>query len=309
MTDNKSRTHQAQKNEDYLSKALCLNGQVRIYAVRTTRVAEECRKRHDLWPVASAALGRTLSVGTMMGAMLKGQEKLTIQVQGGGPLGQVVVDANADGEVRGFVGNPHVHFPLNEHGKLDVGRAVGTSGNIYVTKHLGVGEPYRGSSPIVNGEIGEDFTYYFAQSEQTPSAVGVGVLVNPDNTVKASGGYILQLMPEVEDEVITDLESHLHQLPPVSKMVDEGYTPENIIEAIFPGEHIRWLGKTPVTFSCSCSVDRVRQTLISLGKEEIESIIQQEGKAQVECHFCHERYELGRDELKELVAEINGNHR
>jgi molecular chaperone Hsp33 len=297
MTD-----HQVEK--DYLVKALCLGGKVRIYAVKTTDLVDECQKRHDTWAATTAALGRTLSVGAMMGAMLKGDEKLTIRVQGGGPIGKILVDTNSHGEVRGYVDHPHINFPLNEEGKLDVGIAVGKEGSIFVTKDLGMREPYQGSSQLISGEIGEDFTVYFAQSEQTPSAVSVGVMVNPDHTVKASGGYIIQLLPGVSDDFITKLENKLGSIPPVSTMVDLGFSPEQMIEAVFGDEDIQWLENMPINFSCHCSEERVKQTLISLGEEQLQQIIDEDGKAEVHCHFCNSNYHLTQSELEQLVKEI-----
>jgi molecular chaperone Hsp33 len=306
MKENNDQEYHQNKdqNEDYLVKALCLGGKVRIYAVRTTQLVAECQTRHDTWAATTAALGRTLSVGAMMGAMLKGNEKLTIRVQGGGPIGKILVDANGRGEVRGYVDHPHINFPLNEEGKLDVGKAVGKEGFIYVTKDLGMKEPYQGSSSIVSGEIGEDFTVYFAQSEQTPSAVAVGVMVNPDHTVKASGGYIIQLLPGVTDEFITNLEKRLGSIPPVSTMVDLGFTPEKMIETVFVDEDIQWLDRMPITYTCHCSEERVKQTLISLGLEQLQQIIDEDGEAEVNCHFCNSSYHLSQPQLEQLTKEI-----
>jgi molecular chaperone Hsp33 len=295
------KTHQT--SEDYLVKALVLDGLVRVYAVRSTLLAEEGRRRHDTWPTATAALGRTLSVGVMMGAMLKGEEKLSIRISGGGPLGHIIVDANAKGEVRGYVSRPHVHLPLNAKGKLDVGGAVGNQGVLSITRDLGLREPYHGSSPLVSGEIGDDFSYYFSQSEQTPSAVGVGVLVHPDGSVKASGGYIIQLMPGVDDSFISQLEQRLKEIPSVSAMVDDGYAPEDMICALFPAVEIKWLEQLPVRFACQCSIDRVKNVLISLGKEELKRLIDEQGQAEVTCHFCGERYVLPRSELEVIIAD------
>ena len=270
-------------------------------------MVEESRRRHDTWPTATAALGRTLSVGTMMGAMLKGDGKLTIRISGGGPLGHMVVDANAKGEVRGYVAHPHVHLPLNEQGKLDVGRAVGKDGLLHVTRDLGLREPYHGSSPLISGEIGDDFSYYFAQSEQTPSVVGVGVLVNPDGSVRASGGYIVQLMPGVDDQFISELEQRLKEIPSVSRMVDEGATPEEMITTLFSGHPVRFLEKLKVRYACPCSKERVKGILVSLGKKELKGLIEEQGQAEVTCHFCGERYVLDRGELEQLLQEATSN--
>lgn len=293
------------REKDYLVKALALDGQVRVYAVSTTNLVEEARERHDTWATASAALGRTLSIGVMMGAMLKGEEKLTIQIKGGGPLGSIIVDANSKGEVRGYVQNPHVDLPLNQQGKLDVGGAVGRDGLIMVSKDLGLKEMYHGSSRIVSGEIAEDFTLYFAQSEQTPSAVAAGVMVYPDHRIKASGGYIIQLLPGVADSFISELEQRLTEVPSVSSMVDQGYSPEEMITTILPNEDIEWLETLPVRFSCSCSPERVKETLISLGKSELEQILEEDGQAEVNCHFCNQTYRLDQEELRQMVLKAN----
>jgi molecular chaperone Hsp33 len=292
-------------NEDYLVKALCLEDKVRIYACRTTMAVSEAQQRHDTWATATAALGRTLTVGAMMGAMVKGNEKVTLQVRGDGPLGKLIVDAQANGVVRGYVDHPHVNLPLNEQGKLDVGRAVGQAGEIVVTKDLNLKEPYVGRSPLVNGEIGDDFTLYFAQSEQTPSAVAVGVMVNSDHTVKASGGYMLQLMPGVPDVFISQLEERLQTVMPVSRMVDLGYTPEQMIETVLEGTPIHWLSKQAITYQCTCSIERVEQTLISLGQEELQAMIKEDGKAEVSCQFCRAKYFFTQSDLEALLQQTS----
>lgn len=288
---------------DYLVKALGYNGQVRAYAVSTTDTVCEAQRRHNTWPTASAALGRAVTAGVMMGAMLKGDEKLTIKIEGGGPIGAILVDSNAKGEVRGYVTNPQVHFELNEDGKLDVRRAVGTDGMLTIVKDIGLRDYFTGQVPIVSGELGEDFTYYFAVSEQIPSSVGVGVLVNPDNTIQSAGGFIIQLMPGTEDETITEIENHLQTIPPVSKMVQMGLTPEEILEQLLGENHVQILEKMPVAFECQCSRERIANALISLGKAEIEDMIKTEGKAEAQCHFCNEKYHFSKEDLEELEAE------
>jgi molecular chaperone Hsp33 len=281
--------------KDELIRATALDGKVRAFAIRSTELVEEARRRHDTWPTASAALGRTITAAAMMGAMLKGNEKLTTQIKGNGPLGQVVADANANGEVRGYVDNPHVHLPPNALGKLDVAGAVGTEGFLYVIKDVGMKEPYRGSVPIVSGELGDDFTYYFYKSEQTPSAVGLGVLVNPDNSIQAAGGFIVQLLPGMSDEEITELEKKLASLPSVTDMVKEGETPEQILNRLL--SDVKVLEKTDVRFQCTCSKDRLESVLISLGIEEIAGIRIEQGEAEVICHFCNEKYLFSEQEL------------
>jgi len=288
---------------DYMIRAIGFDGHVRAFAARTTQIVEEIRRRHDMWNTATAAAGRTLTCTLMMGAMLKGDESLSVKVKGGGPIGQIVAEANAHGEGRAYVTNPHVHFELNDQGKLDVRRAVGTEGFLYVIKDLGLREPYQGSSPIVSGEIGEDFTYYFVTSEQTPSAVGVGVLVNPeDRSVLAAGGFILQLMPNTPDEVIAKIEERVAALPQVSRMIGEGLTPEQILERVLDNPKV--LSRTDIQFTCTCSEEKVSRVLVSLGREEMESMIQEQGEAEVHCHFCNQRYHYSKSELEELLKQI-----
>jgi molecular chaperone Hsp33 len=289
--------------KDYLVKALGYNGQVRAYAVSTTETVGEAQRRHYTWPTASAALGRSMTAGLMMGAMLKGEDKLTIKVEGGGPIGVILVDSNAKGEVRGYVTNPQTHFDLNEQGKLDVRRAVGTEGTLTVVKDLGLRDYFTGQVPLVSGELGEDFTYYFVTSEQIPSSVGVGVLVNPDNSILAAGGFIIQLMPGTEDKTITQIEERLSKIPPISKMIQEGLTPEEVLEQVLGEGNVKILEKMPVGFKCQCSRERIGNALISLGKAEIRDIIEKEGHAEAQCHFCNEKYQFSKEELEELEKE------
>lgn len=284
---------------DYLIRGTALEGRVRAMAVLTTSITEELRRRHRTTPTATAALGRTAAAGLMMGAMLKGEEKLTIQVNGGGPIGKIVVDANAKGEVRGYVDNPEVDLPLNAVGKLDVAGAVGTDGFLYITKDLGLKEPYRGSVPIISGELAEDFTYYFAKSEQTPSAVALGVLVDVDYTVKASGGFIIQLLPGLTDHEIEEIEQMLSRISPITTLLDSGKTLEQILQHVLPT--FQKMDQMPVVFQCKCSRDRVENTLISLGKSELKEILEEDGFAEVVCHFCNETYRYGEDDLQRMI--------
>lgn len=286
--------------QDYIVRASAFGGEVRAFAVNTTGVMREIQSRLGTWPTASAALGRTISAGAMMGAMLKGDERLTIQIRGGGPIGQIVVDANAKGEVRGYVTHPHVDFPLNEKGKLDVARAVGTNGNLYVIKDLGMKEPYRGSSPIVSGEIAEDFTYYFAKSEQTPSAVGLGVLVDRDHTILAAGGFIVQLLPGTSDDTIAALEKRLAEIRPVSAMIQEGATPEELLQEVL-GEKPQILARMETRFHCGCSLERARNALVSLGKEELRDMLEKGESPEITCHFCKETYRVPLEEIRSLL--------
>ncbi|GIP14280.1 MAG: Hsp33 family molecular chaperone HslO [Paenibacillus macerans] len=289
------------EKQDRLIRGIALDGKVRAFAVRTTRLVEELRRRHDTYPTATAAFGRTLTAGAMMGAMLKGEEKLTIQVKGDGPIGPIVVDANAKGEVRGYVKNPHVHLPSNSQGKLDVRGVVGTTGFINVTKDLGLKEPYRGSVPLISGELGEDFTYYFAVSEQTPSAVGLGVLVDVDNSVIVAGGFIIQLLPGLTDREIDAIEQAVGQLPPVTTLLDEGLELEEMLLRLVPDFKV--LEEMDIVFSCSCSRERVESTLISLGKNELTELRDEGKDAEVVCDFCNEVYNFTPQDLENLIAQ------
>lgn len=285
---------------DYLVRALGFNDEIRVMAVDTTHLVEEARKRHDCWPTAAAALGRTLTVATMMGSQLKGQEKITIRIHGNGPIGSIVVDADSEGTVRGYVSNPQVHFQYNS-GKLNVGMAVGTDGQLSVTKDLGLKDYFTGQVPLQTGEIGDDFTYYFTVSEQIPSAVGVGVLVEPDNSVRAAGGFLIQVLPGTTDETLTKLEKALQGIKPVSTMIDEGYTPEKIIEAIFGPEH-RLLDDHTVKFECHCSKEKFESGIISLGEAEIQAMIDEDKGAEAVCHFCMNRYQFTACDLEGLKS-------
>ncbi len=286
--------------KDYLVKALGYNGQVRAYAVTTTETVGEAQQNHQTWPTASAALGRTLTVGLMLGAMLKGDEKLTIKIEGGGQLGAILVDANAKGEVRGYVTNPQTHIDLNKRGKLDVSGVVGKEGMLTIVKDIGMKDYFTSQVPLVSGEIGEDFTYYLATSEQVPSSVGVGVLVNPDNSIKAAGGFIIQMLPGATEETINNIEERLKVIAPISTMIQQGLTPEEVMEHILGKENMQIIEKMDVRFQCPCSRERISDTLISLGKDEIKDIIETEGKAEAQCHFCNEKYHFSKEELNEL---------
>ncbi|QYK64976.1 Hsp33 family molecular chaperone HslO [Paenibacillus sp. S02] len=288
-----------ENKQDRLIRGTAMDGRVRAFAVRTTQLVEELRRRHDTYPTATAALGRTLTAGAIMGSMLKGKERLTIQVKGDGPIGQIIVDANAVGEVRGYVTEPHVHLPSNSMGKLDVAGAVGTEGFIHIIKDLGLKEPYRGSTPIISGELGEDFTYYFAKSEQTPSAVGLGVLVDTDNSVIVAGGFIIQLLPGLNDDEITAIENAVSSIPPVTALLDQGLELDEMLRWMLPD--VRILDELDIHFQCECSRERVEKTLISLGESELEQLIEEDGQAEVVCHFCNEAYQFNKDELQNLL--------
>ncbi|GGE54153.1 33 kDa chaperonin [Pullulanibacillus camelliae] len=290
--------------KDYLVKALAYDGNIRVQAIRTTNMVGEAQRRHNVWPTASAALGRTMTATTMLAAQLKGEDKMTVTIEGGGPIGAIIVDANAKGETRGYLSNPHVHFDLNKWGKLDVARAVGTEGYLSVIKDLGLKENFTGRVPLVSGEIGDDFTYYLAHSEQVPSAVGVGVLVNPDNSIKAAGGFLIQLLPGVSDEVITKVEKRLSEISTVSQMIDQGLSPEEMLIAIFGESDVKFLDEGDVKFQCRCSREAISNAIVMLGKEEIEKMITEDKGAEATCHFCNETYKFSEDELKELYQSL-----
>jgi molecular chaperone Hsp33 len=285
--------------KDELVRGTAWNGAIRVFAARTTNLAGELQRRHDTFPTATAALGRAATAGAMIGVMLKDNGKLTIQVKGDGPLGQIVIDANADAEVRGYVDNPHVHLPSNDQGKLDVAGAVGRTGYLHVIKDLGMREPYRGSVPIISGELAEDFTLYFAESEQTPSAVGLGVLVDTDNSVIHAGGFIVQIMPGLSDSQLDRLERAVASMPHVTALLDQGETPEGILKFLV-GDDLTIHETVEPIFKCKCSRERIEQTLATLGTADMRSIIDEDGEAEVHCHFCNEKYVFDREELEAI---------
>lgn len=280
---------------DYLVKAVAYQNQVRAYAVNSTTTVAEAQRRHAAWPTAADALGRSITAGVILGAMLKGEEKLSVKINGGGPLGTIIVDSNAKGEVRGYVSNPQTDFEMNE-----VGKAVGTNGLLTVSKDVGLMHPFVGQIPLISGEIGEDYTSYLSKSEQTASAVRVGVLVNSDYTVKAAGGFIIQLMPGADEDVMTIIEERVKVIAPLSSMIEEGTTPEQILEHILGSENVTVLESMPVQFQCQCSMDRISNAIISLGSEEIQDMIQTDGHAEANCHFCNETYHFDTEHLEAL---------
>ncbi|MDT3960532.1 Hsp33 family molecular chaperone HslO [Staphylococcus kloosii] len=287
--------------KDYIVKALAFDGQIRAYSALTTKTVQEAQTRHYTWPTASAALGRTMTATVMMGAMLKGDQKLTVTLDGQGPVGKVIADADAKGNVRGYVTNPQTHFPLNDIGKLDVSRAVGTNGSLTVVKDVGMKDYFSGSSPVVSGEVGDDFTYYFAKSEQVPSSVGLGVLVNPDNSIKASGGFIIQVMPGATDETITKLEDAINNMTPVSKLIDQGLSPEALLYEVLGESNVQILEELPTQFECNCGHDKFLNAIKGLGEAEINSMIEEDHGAEAECHFCRSKYEYSEEELQALI--------
>ena len=286
---------------DYIVRATAAEGQIRAFAATTKEMAETARKAHDCSPVATAALGRLLTAGAMMGVMMKGdKDVLTLQIKGGGPIGGLTVTADSHGNVKGYAEDPQVMLPANLAGKLDVGGAVGP-GILYVIKDLGMKEPYVGQTELQTGEIAEDLTYYFAASEQVPSSVGLGVLMEKNNTVKQAGGFIIQLMPFTDEKVIEALEAKIAQVRPVTAMLDDGMTPEQILEELL-GELGLEINETlPAQFHCGCSKERVSKALVSVGAKELQSLIDDGKEIEVNCHFCNTNYSFSVDELKELL--------
>jgi len=280
----------------------------RAYAVSATAMVSEAQQRHDTWSAASAALGRSL-VGTLLlaSSVLKGDEKLTVKINGNGPVGGIVVDGNANGTVKGYLQHPHVHLPLNDQHKIDVRAAVGSEGFLAVTKDQGVGDPFTGQVPLVSGELGEDFTYYLAQSEQIPSAVGLSVFVNEDNSIGVAGGFLVQVLPNATDEAIDSLETKLKDMPLVSKLLRDGKTPEDILALLFDGD-VKVLDKMPVKFECDCSKERFADSLAALPKAEVQAMIDEDHGATAVCHFCGNEYHFSEADLKAVLAHAHGQH-
>jgi len=285
--------------KDEIIRGTAWDGGLRVFAARTTALVSELQCRQDTLPTATAALGRTATAAAMMGLMLKGTEKLTVQVKGDGPIGQIVVDANAEGHVRGYVDHPHVHLPSNSEGKLDVAGVVGRTGQLHVTKDLGLKDPYRGSVPIISGELAEDFTLYFAESEQTPSAVGLGVLVDTDNSVLHAGGFVVQVMPGLPEERLARLEQAIAAMPHVTALLDQGETPEGLLRFLVGDDFTIHQTIEPV-FQCYCNRERFERALLTIGKSELRSLIDEDGQAETQCHFCNEKYLFDREELEAL---------
>ncbi|MBR3683936.1 MAG: Hsp33 family molecular chaperone HslO [Lachnospiraceae bacterium] len=285
---------------DYIVRATAANAQIRAFAATTKEMVEYARSIHNTSPVASAGLGRLLTAGAMMGSMLKGEKDLlTLQIKGEGPMRGITVTADSSANVKGYVLVPQVMLPPNAMGKLDVGGAVGP-GMLSVIKDMGLKEPYVGQIELQTGEIADDLTYYFAVSEQVPSTVGLGVLMNKDNTVSCAGGFIIQLMPFAEDELITKLEEKLSTVTSVTGMLSKGMTPEMILEELLGEFGLEILDKIPTCFTCNCSKQKVEKVLISLGKEELEDIIKDDKGVDLNCQFCNTDYHFDTEELKRL---------
>lgn len=286
--------------QDHIVKGVAL-GSVRIFAAVTTNLVDEARRRHDCYPVAAAALGRTMTGALLLAADLKTEERITLRLAGDGPLQEVIADAAGDGTVRGLVKKPQVDLPLRG-GKLDVAAAVG-KGNLQVTRFTGLKQPFTGNAALVSGEIAEDITHYLYTSEQTLSSVALGVLVNPDMSVAAAGGFFIQVLPDAADGVIDMVEKNLAALPPVSTMVKDGLDATEMIAKVFAGIEYTIQPEQELAFRCTCNRDKVKNMLISLGREELEDMAQKE-ESEIICHFCNEAYLFDGVELKEIIAAI-----
>ena len=287
--------------KDYIVRATAADDQIRAFAITSRGLVEEARTRHNTSPVATAALGRLLSAGAMMGAMMKGdQDLLTLQIKCSGPIQGLTVTADAKGNVKGFVENPEVMLPPNSKGKLDVGGALDL-GILTVIKDMGLKEPYSGQTELKTGEIAEDLTYYFANSEQVPSSVGLGVLMDKDNTVRQAGGFIIQLMPFTDEKVIDALEKKLSSVKSVTSMLDAGMTPEDILQELLGEFGVEITEKTETRFACNCSKERMEKALISIGRKELNEMIQEGKPIEMNCHFCNKHYPVTVEELKGLL--------
>ena len=291
--------------EDKITNFLAYEGRIAITCIKTTSMVEEARKTHDLSPVATAALGRVLTITALMANEMKGKEdKITVQIKGNGPIGTILAVANNVPEVKGYVQNPYVDLPLNEFGKLDVGGAVGQDGYIHVIKDIGLKEPYIGISNLTSGEIADDFTNYFVNSEQRQAAVSLGVLVDK-NGVREAGGYLITPMPDATEEDISNVEKGIFEAGAISKMLDEKLSLIDIAKKVTKDKNIKVIEdcKVPV-YKCDCSKEKMKTALISIGKKEIEDIIKEDGKAELVCHFCNKKYDFNKEELEEIKRKI-----
>lgn len=286
--------------KDILVKAIALNGKVRMYANRTTALCEQARLQHDLWPTSQAALGRIMSIGSMMAGMLKNEDdKITIQINGNGPIGTCMVECKQNGDVKGFVGDNEIYLKYNDNNKLAVGLAVGTDGYLKVTRSLGMKVDFTGQVALQTGEIGDDFAYYFTVSEQTPSAVSVGVLVDTDYSCLAAGGLLIQIMPDATEEDVAKVEEAVATLEPISTMIKNGHTPQDIVMRLF--DDVEILEESPIQWHCDCNKDRFKGALTTLKSSDLEEMIEEDHGCQVKCEYCNKTYDFSEDELKSIL--------
>ena len=279
-----------------------------VSAVDSTDIVAKAEQIHKTSAVMTAALGRMLTAASMMGNMLKGEKSsISLKIDGGGPAGAITVAADSTGNVRGYAANPVVEIPLKSNGKLDVSGAVGTDGNLYIVKDLGMKEPYNGFVPIVSGEIAEDITSYYATSEQIPTVCALGVLVNPDLTVKKAGGYILQLLPFTEDEIITKIEQNLARVKPVTKLLDEGKDIEEIVRDVLDGFEVEVIYEQEVEYKCKCAKEKVEATLQGLGAKELTEMLADMPSVDVKCHFCNTTYSFSKTDIENILKKIEKN--
>ena len=289
------------ESKDYIVRATAAGQQLRVFACTTGGLVEKAREIHDLSPVAAAALGRLLTAGSMMGCMMKGdKDVLTLQIECGGPIGGITVTADSAANVKGYVKNPQVMLPPNSKGKLDVSGAVGP-GFLNVIRDIGMKEPYNGQTHLVSGEIAEDLTYYFAASEQIPTSVALGVLMEKNNTVKHAGGFIIQLMPFAEERIISDLETRLKGYSSITSLMDKGMTPKQMMQQLFDGYDVNYTTEVTPAYHCDCSKERVYKAVMSIGKKDIEEMIADGEPIRVECHFCNKSYTFDTDDLKSML--------
>ena len=286
---------------DYMVRATAANAQIRAFAITSRETVERARSAHNLSPVVTAALGRLMTGGVMMGSMLKGEkDMLTLQIGGAGPVHGLTVTADSQGNVKGYADNPQAMMPPNSVGKLDVGGVIG-AGVLTVIKDMGLKEPYSSTIELATGEIGDDLTYYFATSEQIPSSVALGVLMEKNNTVKQAGGFIIQLMPFTSEEVIAKLEEKLTHMSPVTTLLEEGRTPEQILKTVLGDMDLEITDTMPVQFHCNCSKERVEKVLLSLGKKELQNLIDEGKDVELNCHFCNTNYVFTVEELQKIM--------
>nr|WP_300005534.1 Hsp33 family molecular chaperone HslO [Tissierella sp.] len=291
--------------KDYLIRGMDKSGRIRVFIATTTNMVEEARRIHNTSPTATAALGRSLTASALMGTMMKNDEDtLTFKVAGNGPGGTILVVAKNNGNIKGEIMHPQADVPSKTNGKLDVGALVGDEGTITIIMDLGLKEPYIGLSNIVSGEIAEDLAHYYAYSEQMPSVVSLGVLVEKDISVRAAGGYIIQLLPGCTEEDIQAIESAIKDIKPVSTLIDEGLSPEDILNTIFKDFEMQILEKKDIQYQCDCSKDKIRDIIKSLGKTEIQSMIDEDHGAEIVCHFCNTDHKFSEEELEKIMIDI-----